>query len=257
MGFVGDWSTRIVTLALPRPAVERMLAPEARLGHDLALLPQALTPEGSHPVLFSFGTLHRSRMSWSSASASTLTYEEMAVVVPFVGSRRSARTSPPLARVYLPRLFLSALLPTVGGWLYWGFNKVRARIGYREEDPGHYDVRSLLSGTPLLSLRWDASAQPLQPVSEVPSFQAMQALHDQSLLGTVGPLLTSAPWTKDWSRGTLRGLSAHLRISAPFVPGLEPGDHTCAPLSPEHPLGAYELRVPFVLALPGRERAQR
>ncbi|MFY0582956.1 acetoacetate decarboxylase family protein [Cystobacter fuscus] len=254
MGFVGDWSTRIVTLALPRPSVERMLARERRLGRVLELLPQGLTPEGSHPVLFSFGTLHRSRMSWSSAASSSLTYEEMAVVVPFVASRRrSARTGTPPPRVYLPRLFLNATVPTVGGWLYWGFNKVLARIRDTQEEPGRYDVRSLVAGTPLLSLRWEAPTEPYQPVSEVPAFQAMREIHEQSLLGTVGPLLTSAPWTKDWSQGTVRGLSAELRLSAPFVPGLELGHHTCAPLRPDHVLGAYQLRVPFVLSLPRLE----
>ena len=248
--FVGEWSTRIVTWSLPRPTVEGWLAREGRRGAGWELEPQALTPAGTHPVLFSCGTLHGAYLSGLGDSRSRLTYEEMVVMVPFVGLRgRSGAAAP---RAYLPRLFLNATLPTVGGWLGWGLNKARTRID-ADEGARSYEVRSWVRGTPLLSLRWDAeAARPAQPVSQVPSFQAMRDIHEQELLGTLGPLRLAAPWVKDWSRGTVAGVSAELRVSAPFLPGLEPGVRTCAPLGPDNPLGAYALRVPFALGMPRR-----
>ncbi len=259
---VGEWSAQIVTIALPRSAVEQMIAHEPFLGPELELIPQCLTPAGTHPVLFTFGTHYRARMTWPNVFPPPMTYDEMVVMVPFVTRRRrGTRGAAPAPRVHMPRLFLSSYLPTLGGRFYWGFNKTMARINYAEHDteyPHSYEVGSLSFGSPLVSLRWkvDSDAS-YQPVLRVLYFQAMRELHEQSLLGqmpgTAGPCLVYAPWLKFWSMGTVRRISAEMRILAPFAFGLDLGRYACAPLSDMNVLGAYQLRVPWALLLPRLE----
>jgi hypothetical protein len=260
---VGEWAAQVVTVSLPRATVEQLIAHEPYLGPELELLHQHLTPAGTHPVMFTFGTHYRARMTWPSMALPPLTYDELAVLVPFVGPRRRWPGGGHLIpRTFMPRLFLNQFLPTLGGWLYWGFNKTLARISYADGDtlyPHRYDVRSLAAGAPLATLRWRVDPeQAYHPALQMPEFHAMLEIYEQALSGqipgTVGPILGYSPWRKFWSMGWVRPILAELQILAPFVNGLDVGRYTCEQLGPRNVLGAYQLHVPWALSLPRWEQ---
>jgi len=267
---VGKWAVQAVTLQLPRSAVEFMVSSDPYLGPHLRLARQSLTVDGTHPVIFLFGTHYRARLTFPWFFPPPMTYDEMVVMVPYVspwGELAGAGLRGPM--VYMPRLFLSQLLPTFGGWFFWGFNKKLSRIEYGMNQQGgknggvvhgSYGVRGLAMGAPLLSLKWNAGeSEEWIPVNDAPFFNEARELHEQPLLGqipgTVGPVLGYAYWRKFWDQGMVRPIShAKVDVDAPFIAGLDMGQYTSKPISGAEPLGAYQLRVPWALELPRIEK---
>lgn len=245
----GHGCFRGVTLAVPVAAVRRLLPPR------LDLLPQTLTPPGTHPVVLSFNALARAEMSVPTLLP-PLTYHEFTLGVPCCGpAAGEAADAASSGWYYMPQLLLDSLLATMGGVLYWGYRKrlARFRVG-----PGRFAIDAE-DGTPLVSLDHQAVGEPL-PVDHWPHFAPVRGLLDQPLVSrlplALGPWSVVAPFERHWPSATLRPLRTALRLHHDILPGLgqilgtrHPADGLADGLD-VNVLGGYELRAAWRLGLP-------
>jgi len=258
MKLVGQWSVYGVTIVLPREDVEWMLPDALELGA------QDLTPPNTHPVTLYFGNVRDAHMTFPRAFPPDMTYFEQVVGVPFVYSRRplcGGRVRGPF--FYMPRLFLTNLLATLGGILLWGFPKKLVSVLESTNDAGtggSYAVCPPRGGDEILGVQWAATG-PFRPVSEAPSFQRQLEIMTQPLVSrqplSVGPLVSCSDFDKIWQEAELRPLHTKTSIRDAFVPGLAPGQYSSQGID-QTPMGAFQLRARWELSLPyccGKGRA--
>lgn len=252
----GQGCFRSVTLALPVPAVRRLLPATLDLGV------QGVTPEGTHPVVLSFNALYRAEMSVPTLLPS-LTYHEFTLGVPFSVTRPGAlgrllgRSSPALGAArgpyyYMPRLYLDSVLATVGGVLYWGYTKRLARF---KDNPGRFAIDGE-DGAPLLSLDWQAEGEP-RPLADFPLFEPVRGMLAQPLVSqlplSLGPATVIADFDKHWAAATLRPLRTMVTVHREIVPGFGAARYPaegCDPGIAASVLGSYELNAEWLLGMP-------
>ncbi|MDC3956111.1 acetoacetate decarboxylase family protein [Polyangium jinanense] len=259
MKLVGQWSVYGVTIALPREDVRWMLPDGLELGD------QDLTHRDTHPVSLYFGHVRDAHMTFPRFFPPEMTYFEQVVGVPYVYAKRplcGGRVRGPF--FYMPRLFLTNLLATLGGILFWGFPKKLVRV-VEGTNPartdGSYAVCPLYGGgDEILGLQWGATGA-FEPATAVPSFQRQLEIMTQPLVSqqplSVGPLLSCSDFDKLWREAEIRPLRTKTNIQEAFVPGLAPGRYSSEGID-QSPTGAFQLRAPWELSLPyccGRGRA--
>lgn len=246
----GDALMRGVTLALPTATVRNLIPA------GLDLLPQDVTPAGTHPVILLYHDLFRAQMSIPTLLPS-LTYREHSVGIPFTCVVGGATALPaPGPYYYMPILFLDNLWATLGGRLYWGYPKDLAAI---ELEAQRFSVRSL-DGRPLTSLLWNDGVnddRPFQPARQAQFFQPSLAMTSQPLITQVpfgaGPFFVLSDFDKDWDFASVRPLHTAVEITSAYVTGLDCGRYPREGWSDgidTSIMGSYELRARWRISLP-------
>ena len=134
----GQISAAVLTLALPTADVERMLPP------GVNLLPQTVTPAGTHPVGLIFADQSQVR---ANVLPLGMAYKESAVAIPFTTvSTTPAADAVPL--LTLPALYLDSVMATLAGRLMYGYRKHLARVS---GSPAQQQVHTLLGNQAILS----------------------------------------------------------------------------------------------------------
>lgn len=173
----GRISSVIALLALPRADVERLLPP------GLHLLPQTVTPAGTHPVGLIGADQHEVRINLLPLGG--LAYKECAIAIPCVGRSDGATAGVPL--MVLPALYLDSVRATLAGRLMYGYHKHLARVS---GTPARQAVRTLLGDEPVLALQMHDDG----PTGST---------HDFEHLGPLRALMEQPIVTRDALRGWL------------------------------------------------------
>jgi hypothetical protein len=244
----GEADTRGVTLALPIDRVRNLLP----VGLDL--LPQHVTPKGTHPLIVLFQDMFRANFSVPTLFPGQ-TYREYCMGVPFAClSTGSITPGYPGPYFYMPRLYLDNPWPTVTGVVGWGFPKRLASIMVTAD---RFEITDY-TGRRLTSLSWKPDPdRKYQPLGELILFEPSRAMLNQPLISrspaSFGPFFTLADFDRNWEVATLRPIETALEVDVEFVPGYPAGRYPASGWSPgidQSVLGSYELRVPWRLSLP-------
>lgn len=239
---VGDGVIRAVPIALPTETVLSLLPYTLELGE------QTMTPRGTHPVVMFFQEMVRAHMTIPTLLPN-MTYMEYVLSVPFARVSGAAGFGSRGPLQFMPRLFLSEWLPTIGGLLFWGFAKQMAQY--------HVTSRrialSTFQGDPLVSLDYEPAGD-YQPVGQYPCFGDLRAVMSEPLVSqlpaAMGPFLACSNYDKDWSRAVLRPISTEVTVYQSFVPGLPCGRFASGGKSiTTSPLGSVEILAPWRLSL--------
>jgi hypothetical protein len=239
---VGDGVIRVVQLALPAETVESFLP------YTLELASQSMTPRGTHPVVMFFQEMVRAHVTIPML-VPNMTYHEFVLAVPFTRVRGAGGLCSRGTLQFLPRLYLSEWLPTLGGILFWGFAKEMARYHVTN----HRIALSTFEGDPLVSLDYQPAGD-FEPPGEYPLFGPLREVMSEPLVSEVpaalGPLLACSNYDKDWSRALLRPIDTEVTIHQSFVPNLPCGRWSSGKKSITHsPLGSVEVKAPWRLSL--------
>ncbi len=245
----GDGIMRGITLALPRHEVEGLLP------YGLTLGEQRVTPDGTHPVIVLFNEMLRAHMSVPTGLPS-LSYHEHSLGVPHCYLSGSARMFAGLTRggpfYFQPRLHLDNFLATLGGTLFWGFDKVMASFTLTESA---YSVTSD-RGDQITVLDHHSSGE-FVSIDAVRNFDPIRRMHDQPIVSMLpmgmGPFFVCSNFAKNWRHGRIRPLRTVTHVKEAYVPGLGTGTFPRegeAPGIDQDVLGSYEMRVPWRLSMP-------
>jgi hypothetical protein len=121
---------RCVTFAWPWPLARRLLP------WGLDLLPQVITPWGTHPVVLFFYDMFQAHMP-AMPLLPSMTYHEHIVGVPFTGIT-PALGGPAGPFFFMPRILLDGVLPWLGGRALLGVPEGPGRrLGRRDPLHGH------------------------------------------------------------------------------------------------------------------------
>lgn len=215
----------------------------------LDLLPQRLTPQGTHPLVLQCHSFTDCQFSFPTMLP-TMQFHEQTLGIPFV--RIAANNSGPY--YFMPKLYLDDLWNHFIGRNFWGFDKELARVAVTSSS---YKVAST-SGRPLGSLQWTTSEEPARPaIGGYEEFEPVRCMMSQTLLSfspaAVGQVLTLTDFDRSWNLGTIRKLSAVLDIEASYCPRFS-GAHCnttneSAEVS-EWPARAFELSAQWWLSYP-------
>lgn len=257
INLVGTGHFRAQTIPMKSEVVKSMLPWGMELG------PQELTEPGYHPVTLFFQEMVRAHMSVPSPLPN-MTYHEQILGFPFVYVTQGYPGMGALGPFYyMPNLFLSEWLPTLGGLLFWGLNKQLAEI---EVDERTWTVLGNSSGGPggerrkVIQFEREPYGEWL-PASAYPHFENFSRPVDGIM---VQPLVSMLPagyqlisicsnFDKKWDEGMVRPLRSKIEISQSFVPNLPCGTFPSEGWSEgidASPTGAFELLAPWRLSLP-------
>jgi hypothetical protein len=233
---------RGVTLALPVPTVGRMLPAQ------LALAPQDLTPEGTHPVTLLYYDVIDARMSFASPLP-PLTYREHIVAIPHTlatcGDPRCDGHGP---LVYMPTLRLDNVFAVNGGVALWGFAKRLADI---VESANWYDVHDRDGGR-ITSLQYTPRGGYRAPEA-FPHFAKLREALDQPVVSRFplarGPYVAASRFERRWRDAGVRALTGVVHVEREYVPGLAPLSHPMVGLDVS-PMGGFEIAAHWRLGLP-------
>ncbi len=245
----GTLDARVVVLSLPRRDVERLLP------HGLQLAPQPLTMPDRHPVFMLFS--HENFDAWFGE----MDYRELLLGVPWV-ELADAHVPNRGPFIYMPRLYLDEALPRVLGNRIYGFEKLSAVI---DVDDDSYTVRDDRGGELLVQGRFEATGEPvapetlgawgeLQEMFEQPTIsQAMRIVDDNAFYRrTGGPFLCcNNRYRFDHEELRVTPLRARVRVTGDFSPAGFPSGSFEAPSIAEQVVGAFHMRVPQEISLPG------
>ncbi|MCA9704447.1 MAG: NAD(P)-binding protein [Myxococcales bacterium] len=251
----GTLDARVVTLSLPRRDVELLLPA------GLQLAPQPLTMPDRHPVFLLFS--HEHFDAWFD----DMDYHELLLGVPWVElTEQHLPHRGPF--IYMPRLYLDQALPRVLGNHIYGFEKLAADIDVTDDA---YSVREPEGGTLLIEGRFTATGEPVAP-GALPHFDAVQQMLEQPTISqalrivdphafhrrTPGPFLACTNrYRFDDPSARITPLQATVRITGDFSPpGLPTGTYDRGSLASER-LGAFHVRVPQEISLPGSSQDVR
>lgn len=239
---VGDGVIRAATLVLPSERVRTFLPYTLELGE------QTMTPPGTHPVVMFFQEMVRAHMTVPTLLPN-MTYHEYVMAIPFtrVSAMGGLGSRAPLQ--FMPRLYLSEWLPTIGGLLFWGFAKEMARYHVTNSRIALASFR----GDPLVSLDYEPAGD-YRPVKEYPHFAPLCGVMSEPLISqlpaAMGPFLACSNYDKDWSRAVLRPIRTRVTIQSSFVPNLPCGEFGDGGSSiVDSPLGSVEIQAPWRLSL--------
>lgn len=245
----GTLDARVVVLSLPRDTVAGLLPA------GLQLAPQPLTTPDRHPVLVLFS--HEHFDAWFGE----MDYRELLLGVPWVelSDVRALGRGPFL---YMPRLYLDQPLPRVLGNRLYGFEKLQAAIS---DEPETYTVRTEPGGALLMEGRFEVAGEPVAPgdlpnldrvldLLEQPTIsQALRIVDDDAFTRPgVGPFLgTNNRYRFDDEAVRVTPLRATVRVGEDFTPAGLPAGPLEVPSIATTALGAFHVRVPQEIALPG------
>jgi hypothetical protein len=251
MRLIGRWNLHVVQIALPIDNVRAMLPP------GLALAPQQLTPEGTHPVRLYFTADLHATLSWPPGI--DMLYNEQCFGVPFVSRVAQAfPVAPSGPYYYMPRLWLDDWVPTYGGLVFWGYEKRLANIEVAAEKEDEkdwivYRVADRMTGIPQITARWQLEPGEPVRVSNEPNFAAQQAVMDQPVVSQVpwsmGPYQALAHFDMTWNAAIVQGIQAEVEIHQPFIPGLPVARFPRTRGIADDPFGSYVLTCPWELGL--------
>jgi hypothetical protein len=226
----GTVEAAVVFTALPSDVLRPLLPAGA------ALAPQSLTPEGTHPVYWSFNLNQRN--VGTPIPFFTLNYHEFALVITDVYLEKDG---PSGRRFGFPVvLYLNSWAGVLGGRWLWHLNKRHGRV-------------SIGDSTPYLRLLADGHVSGVferlgegQPAAGLPHFASVRPLLDQDLLSVDGSgNLFSSRFTIPYDDLSLEPLQAEIMTTA-FVPGLS-GQSFSAPGINSQPMGAFRFVSPWKL----------
>jgi uncharacterized protein with NAD-binding domain and iron-sulfur cluster len=229
--------------AVDAKAVQAILPP------GMTLHPQALTPEGTHPVAILANQQIGVRMSILPKLLGYRNYYEAIIAVNFVQVEGH-----PGCFSYLPNLYLTNRGAQLAGvWLY-GYNK---RMGQLAMGNADYAVRAP-DATPIWSARYQQKGF-ARPLSDSPEAGLVQSICDQVVV-------SRGKWSRwqfssfDFNLGSaaIAPVSAEISIEDQDLADLPPGAMTARPLAmpgdgtlPHTGLpGAFRIRTSWTLSNP-------
>jgi hypothetical protein len=170
---VGELQAAAVTLALTRSAVAHMLP------SGLALAPQSLTASGLHPVGLVFARHRNVRPNL--LPMAEISYRELLFAIPFVEPTDEAEPPGPLT--FLPRVYVSRLVPQVLGTLLYAYAKRLGVLSYKGEE---YLIKRFVRDETLVHATLASNGQP-RPIEYFPNLAIARTMLEQPLV-SVDPL---------------------------------------------------------------------
>jgi hypothetical protein len=220
-----------------------MLPPGLRLSE------QQMTSTSTHPVLLAFGQHRHAKLTKFQFLFDNVTYLESSLSIPFVQFEEHSSSRENF--IYIPRLYLNDLRATLGGNIFWGFNKELGQIKPENQFSQTYQVNSYISNQPITSLNLEISGN-CGNTSDFPNFTAVQTMMNQPLvLKTIrgfGPYVR-ANYDWNFNQAKIQPIQATVNILQPYVSGLELGTHSVDGIDKVE-LGAFKMDNPWVLHLP-------
>jgi uncharacterized protein with NAD-binding domain and iron-sulfur cluster len=239
----------VVVRALPADDVAELLP------RGLELAPQPSVGAGLHPVVVIAG--RNAYEAWFGDMA----YDEMLVAVPYV-QRTDTHIPNRGPFLYMPRLYLNERRPRMLGNLLYGFEKVEAVI---DNAPGHYQVRHEREGL-LAELRYE-SAGPSRSSAGDGSLEAVRELLQMPTIAQSSRIADSKAFYRDGIESAficanirylfddpsavIEPVRATLQVTKRVKPRALPTDTYVAPSLDEARLGAFRMRLPARVSMPG------
>lgn len=225
--------------ALPRDLVQSMLEP------GLVLAAQDLTPPNEHPVLLLFGwqsDVRPNRVPFGGGR-----YMEFIVSVPFVQHahpRLHERCPGPF--IYMPRLFLDQLFPTLLGIWGYGYNKSLATI---QADQSDYTVYRRNTQTALISASYKATG-PTGSETDFPHFTLTRRPYALPLVSRT----RFGNWHYSFydfalGQALIQPIEMTIKVYSREVGGLPPGTYT-VPSIQKQGLGAFFITTDATISNP-------
>lgn len=240
----GIYSAYWVVWPMPINNVISMLPSGLKLGE------QHITSTATHPVLLAFGQHRNAGLTEFQFLFDNVTYLESSLSVPFVqfeGQQKNAGEN----FIYMPRLYLNDLRATLGGNLFWGFNKELGNINPKSESSQAYQVNSHIFDQPITSLNFELSGN-CGNTSEFPNFSVVQTMMNQPLI--LKTMRGFGPYVRanyDWNFGqaSIQPIQATVNIFQQYVSGLKPGTYSIEGID-QVELGAFQMENSWTLHLP-------
>jgi hypothetical protein len=246
-GYRGYGVTRAITLALPLAQVRGFLA------RGLELLPQDVTPPGTHPVVIQFHCFSQCNLSIPNPMPD-LAYHEQTFGIPFtrIAPGWQAAGAGPL--FYMPRLYLDHSFVVLGGFAFFGFIKHMTRIDVTQD---RYTVNSQ-QGSRIASLQWQPeTAGDLRCPDAYAGFAALRGMLSQVLVSLLpageGPFFALSDFPRKWEVARVRPIRSRLEVDVPYAPGFDRGSYPESGWNPgidESQNGSFELHAPWWLSFP-------
>ncbi len=238
----GIYSAYWVVWPMPVNSVMSMLPPGLKLGR------QHITSADTHPVLLGFGEHRHAGLTEFQFLFDDVTYLESSLSVPFVQFKEQQFRED---FIYVPRLYLNDFRATLGGNLFWGFNKELGNIHPESEILQTYQVNSHIFDQPITALSFKVDGNYGSP-SDFPHFSAVQAMMEQPfILKTVrglGPYVR-AKYEWNFDQAKIQPIKATVNIFQPYVSGLIPGSYSTEGIG-QVELGAFKMENSWTLHLP-------
>jgi Acetoacetate decarboxylase (ADC) len=241
----GVYSAYWVVWPMPVDNIRSMLPSGLKLGK------QHITLESKHPVLLAFGQHRHARLTEFQFLFDNVTYLESSISIPFVQFKEEQQESSGKNFIYMPRLYLNNFRATLGGNLFWGFNKELGNINPENQFSQTYQVNSYIYDQPITSLNFEISGNCGNP-SDFLNFSVIRKMMDQPLalktMGGVGPYVR-AHFDWNFDKAKIQPIKATVNIFQQYVPGLELGTFSVEGIDKVE-LGAFQMENPWVLHLP-------
>ena len=257
----GTIDARVQVLVLPADAVAKLLP------RGLQLAPQPVVPFGWHPVYVM--SSHDKFSAWFG----DMDYDELMIAVPWVQVDDPAATNPgPF--VYMPRLYLNAIVPRELGVHIYGWEKQAATITVTTAGPRtDYRVMSASAGAstsatsaPTITGTFrEIAGQGPRPPGDFANFTIVRQLFEQPTISQAyriidagafttrsGPFLaTTVLFQVDQPGTTVQAIESELVVGPSLTPpGIPPGTYKSAGLDTNE-LGAFRLQCKIMVSLPG------
>ncbi len=225
--------------ALPTHIVQGMLEP------GLTLAPQDLTPAGQHPVLLLFGwqsDVRPNRMPFGGGR-----YMEFIVSVPFVKHAHPRLDKDcPGPFIYMPRLYLDQLFPTLLGIWGYGYNKKLATI---QADQNDYTVYRRSTQNALISASYQATGK-TGSETDFPHFSLTRKPYALPLISRT----RFGQWHYSFydfalGQALIQPIEMTIKVYSPEVGGLPPGTYT-VPSIQKQGLGAFFITTDATISNP-------
>lgn len=227
------------------------------LPRGLEPAPQAITARGDHPVVLLFA---RDRFD---AWFGSMRYRELLIAIPFV-QRTDTHVPHRGPFCYMPRVYLDAKMPRLMGNLLYGYEKEPARI---HDDDDEFVVHGPEEGALLARLRSSTAGPAVHPAElhvrladvrrmlEQPTVSQLARIYDPRAFhrdATESAFLASnIRYLLDDPSATVQPIRAEVEITRAVSPRGLPTDRAAIPSLAESRLGAFRLRAPVRISLPG------
>lgn len=218
---------------------------QASLPDELEIMPQDITPSGTHPLMLLFGKQFDVHPNF--APILNMTYLEHVSALPFVRYRDTENDyKGPFA--FLPKLYLNELLPTLLGHLY-AYPKTWARVAGNPPYDEVYSVHGLLSGDPIVQAVFERSG-PQAPADHFEHFAKIRSIFEMPFIGQYefGSLICSNLNFKI-PQATIQSATANVAIQREYIQGLAPSTYQSVGIE-DSPLGGFYMATPWELTPP-------
>jgi uncharacterized protein with NAD-binding domain and iron-sulfur cluster len=241
-----------------RVVVRTIDASHARslLPRGLELAPQPITPRGRHPVVLIFGE------DTFDAWFGRMEYREVLIAIPFV-QRADTHVPHRGPFCYMPRLLLDSRAPRLLGNLLYGYEKAPARI---ESDDARFVVHGP-EGALLATLSSSEAGDPVHPSAAADALADVRRLLEQPTISQVARIYDSRAFHRDSTESaflasnirylfddpsaSVQPIRAEVEITRALSPRGLPTDRFAVGSLFEAELGAFRLKAPVRISLPG------